>query len=333
MTEILAPPDAALAAIQRYADSDNPSAFLAVNEGNSYFQLPGTPGVIVYRPAGQYLVVFGGPFAPLDARAAMLRAFIEFAAEQGREIVAVQLQAPDVPEYRAEKFMVNQIGASYAVSLDGFSLRGTYFMQLRNKIARSLKAGLAVSEATQSQWDDAMHKLDAVWLRDKGEDVRQMEYLVGQYGGPYQPLRRLFIGQLDGELAGYISYSPVYGSRPGWMHDLSRRIPSGPPGVMEAINKFAIERFIAEKVPWLHFGFTPFSSLSTEVQFPGYSHAFAWFMEQLWQYGEQVYPAQTQLAYKQKWAPDVVLPEYVAFQHRASIPAFVHIFRACGAVG
>jgi hypothetical protein len=27
-----------------------------------------------------------------------------------------------------------------------------------------------------------------------------------------------------------------------------------------------------------------------------------------------------------------VLPEYVAFQHRASVHAFVHIFRACGAV-
>ena len=25
--------------------------------------------------------------------------------------------------------------------------------------------------------------------------------------------------------SGYISYSPVYGSRPGWMHDLSRRQP------------------------------------------------------------------------------------------------------------
>lgn len=332
MTEILAPSDSALDAIQRFADSDNPSAFLAVNEGNSFLRVPGTPGVIVYRPAGRYLVVFGGPFAPPAARPVLLRALLDLAADQDREIVAVQLQAADVPGFVEQGFMVNQIGASYAVGLDKFGLRGTYFMQLRNKIARSLRAGLTISEAPLEPWYDAMRVLDAAWLRDKGEDVRQLEYLVGQYGGPYQHLRRLFIGLLDGKLAGYISYSPVYGSRPGWMHDLSRRIPAGPPGVMEAINKFAIDAFRAEGVPWLHFGFTPFTSLSTDVQFPGYSRGFHWFMEQLWLHGEQVYPAQTQLAYKHKWAPDVVLPEYVAFQRRASVAAFVHIFRACGAV-
>jgi lysylphosphatidylglycerol synthetase-like protein (DUF2156 family) len=177
-----------------------------------------------------------------------------------------------------------------------------------------------------------MQSLDRAWLRDKGEGVRQLEYLVGQYGGPHQSLRRLFVGLIDGALAGYISYSPVYGSRAGWMHDLSRRKPGGPPGVMEAINKHAIDAFAGEGVPWLHFGFTPFTSLSAQRQFPGYSRGFHWFMEQLWLHGAQVYPAQTQLAYKYKWAPDVVLPEYVAFQHRASVHAFVHIFRACGAV-
>ena len=131
---------------------------------------------------------------------------------------------------------------------------------------------------------------------------------------------------------GYISYSPVYGSRVGWMHDLSRRQPDVPPGVMEAINKTAIDTFQAEGVRWLHFGFTPFTGLAADQQFPGYGRAFHWFMEQLFEHGAEVYPAQTQLAYKEKWAPSVVLPEYVAFQGRASIPAFVHIFRACNAL-
>jgi lysylphosphatidylglycerol synthetase-like protein (DUF2156 family) len=332
MTETLVTSDTVLDSIQRYPQADNPSSFLAVNAGNSCFHLPDVPGVIVYRTTGRYIVQFGGPFAPPEARARLLEAFVEFAAEQGREIVGVQLQGADTEEYRARGFTINQMGASFAVDLSTFTLRGTAFMQLRNKISRALRSGLKVSEVPIEPWFDRMQELDAAWLTTKGEDAKPLEFLVGQYGGRYQHLRRLFVAERDGRLIGYISYSPVYGSRPGWMHDLSRRQPDSPPGVMEAINKAAIDVFMEEKVPWLHFGFTPFTELTEERQFAGHSRGFHWFMSHLWAHGEQVYPAQTQLAYKEKWAPDVVLPEYIAFQHGASIPALVHIFRACNAV-
>jgi lysylphosphatidylglycerol synthetase-like protein (DUF2156 family) len=331
MTETLTASDIALDAIQRYPDADNPSSFLAVNEGNSYLHLPHTPGVIVYRPTGRYLVQFGGPFAPAQARPCLVRAFLGLAAGQGREIVAIQLQGADAADYLDEGFTVNQVGASYALRLDTFSPRGTAFMQLRNKIARAMRSGLAISEVPPGPWRAAMNELDAGWLNAKG-GAKPLEFLVGQYGGRYQHLRRLFVGVHGSRLTGYISYSPVYGSRPGWMHDLSRRQPDAPPGVMEAINKVAIETFQAEGVPWLHFGYTPFSGLSIGSQFPGYSRAFHWLMADLWANGGHIYPAQTQYAYKQKWKQDVILPEYIAFQHGASIPALVHIFRACNAL-
>ena len=331
MTEALTTSDIALDAIQRYPDANNPSSFLAVNEGNSYLYLPDTPGVIVYRPTGRYLVQFGGPFAPKEARPRLLRAFLDQAAGQDREIVAVQLQGADAAEYLDEGFTVNQVGASYARQLDRFSLRGTAFMQLRNKVARAMRTGLAISEVPLSPWHAAMQELDAGWLGAKG-GARPLEFLVGQCGGRYQHLRRLFVGVHGGRLTGYISYSPVYGSRPGWMHDLSRRQPDSPPGVMEAINKAAIDKFQAEGVAWLHFGYTPFTGLSIAPKLPGYSRAFHWFMAELWANGAHIYPAQSQYAYKEKWRPDVILPEYIAFQHGASIPALVHVFRACNAV-
>jgi lysylphosphatidylglycerol synthetase-like protein (DUF2156 family) len=321
----------ALEAIQSYADADNPSSFLAVSDGNSVFTSPDRPGVIVYRTAGKYIVQFGGPFAPEVSYTELLLEFLKFADEQQRTVVAVQLQRPEAEVYARNGFTVNQIGASYAVDLNAFSLRGTAFMQLRNKISRAGRAGLTVVESTVDEWCDAMRALDVAWLGSKGENVRELEFLVGQYGGTMQRHRRLFVGIMDGQLAGYVSYSPVYGSRPGWMHDLSRRIPDRTPGVMEAINHAAIEQFRAEGVAWLHFGFTPFTSLDAQIEVPGHSPGFAQFMHLLWAHGEAVYPAQTQLAYKQKWAPDVVLPEYVAFHGRPSVAAFAHIFRACNA--
>ena len=55
-------------------------------------------------------------------------------------------------------------------------------------------------------------------------------------------------------------------------------------------------------------------------------------MGEIWADGADIYPAQTQYAYKQKWHQDIVLPEYIAFQRGASVPALVHIFRACNAL-
>jgi lysylphosphatidylglycerol synthetase-like protein (DUF2156 family) len=333
MTDTLIPMQTALQAIREYAYANNPSSFLAVSEGNSYFSLPGRPGVIVYRTSGRFLVQFGGPFAPPERCAELLAGFIELAGRQGRTIVAVQLQRPDVPAYTGACFTVNQIGASWALELSRFTLAGTRYMQLRNKISRAFRAGLQVAEARLADWYDQMRTLDTVWLPSKGEHARPLEFLVGQYGGPAQEHRRLFVGTIDGQLVGYISYSPVTGDQPGWMHDLSRRVPSKVPGIMEAINKTAIEQFIAEDVPWLHFGFTPFTGLAEENLPVGHSPGFHSLMKLLWEHGEAVYPAQSQLAYKDKWNPQLVLPEYVAFQGRASVAGLAHIFRASNALG
>jgi lysylphosphatidylglycerol synthetase-like protein (DUF2156 family) len=312
--------------------ADNPSAFLALNSGNSYFTAPDLDGVVVYRASGRHLVQFGGPFAPAAARLELLTRFREFAAASGKRIVAIQLQRSDGELYAGAGFTVNQVGASYAVDLTAFTLRGTRFVRLRNKISRAHRAGLTVVEADQAAWSGAMRELDAKWLRSKGKHAKPLEFLVGEYGGPVQPHRRLFVGLLGGELAGYISYSPVYGGRAGWLHDLSRRLPAGPPGIMEAINGAAIEAFRAEGAGWLHFGFTPFTGLDPALEVGTSSRWFRWLAGQLWRRGAAVYPARTQLAYKQKWAPHAVLPEYVAFSGRASLAGFLQVFKVSNAL-
>jgi len=311
---------------------DNPSGFLALNDGNSYFSMPDVPGVIAYRRSGRYLVQFGGPFAPAESAARLLAGFVGHAARQECRIVSVQVQSAETELYRRQGFTVNQVGASYAVDLTRFTLGGSKFMRLRNKIARAFRGGLTVVEATGGEWADGVAAVDDAWLRSKGEHARPMEFLVGQRGGPAQPHRRLFVGLRDGRPVGYISYSPAYGSRPGWLHDLSRRLPDELPGILEAINFVAIEEFHSTGTDWLHFGFTPFTGLDNSLEAPGHSPGFNWFMHWLWTYGEAVYPAKTQLAYKQKWAPHAVLPEYAAFQGRAQLGGFIHVFKASNAI-
>jgi lysylphosphatidylglycerol synthetase-like protein (DUF2156 family) len=318
--------DTVLAAIRAY--SDNPSAFLALNEGNASFTEPGIDGVVAYRPAGRYLIQLGGPFAPAPERAALLCAFVAFAARQRRSVVAVQLQSEDAELYAANGFAVNQIGASYAVDLSRFTLRGSKFMRLRNKISRARRSGLVVEEAAG---DDlaALDEIDRAWLRGKGRHVKELSFLVGERGGD---LRRLFVGRVDGTPVGYISYSPVYGSRPGWMHDLSRRRPDAPPGVMETVNATAIEVLRAEGCAWLHFGFTPFTGLDPAVETATARPMVSRLVRLLAAHGEKVYPARTQLDYKEKWGPHAVLPEYIAFHRKPRLGAVWRLLRVTNAI-
>ncbi|OLF17854.1 DUF2156 domain-containing protein [Actinophytocola xanthii] len=322
------PADSVHSLLVRY--SDNPSAFLALNGGNRYFASPGQDGVVAHRESGRHLVQFAAPFGP--DRAMLLRRFTEHARARGRRVVAVQLQRSDVDLYAAAGYTVNQIGASYAVDLAAFTLRGSRFVRLRNKISRALRAGVEVAEVPFDPWRERVAELDRVWLRAKGRHARPLEFLVGQHGGAVQRYRRLFVATVGGELVGYISYSPAYGSRPGWLHDLSRRDPDGPPGVMEAVNAAALEVFRGERASWLHFGFTPFTGLDPAHEHASASRWFRWLAGQLATRGSAVYPAATQLAYKLKWAPQVVLPEYVAFSEGASLAAFARIFRVSNAL-
>ncbi|MGV2918438.1 DUF2156 domain-containing protein [Streptomyces alfalfae] len=319
-----------LQAVRTHTHAENPSAFLALNSGNSSFSLPGTDGVVVYRRTGRFAVQFGGPFAAPEEYDTLLDGFRRHVKEEGLTHVGVQLQRADAERYARLGFTVNQIGASWAVSLPEFTLRGTRFMQLRNKISRAHRNGLQIQEVPAHAFQEALETIDGAWLSSKGA-ARPLEFLVGEIGGEVQEQRRLFVGTIAGAPVAYISYSPVYGSRAGWMHDLSRRVPDGSPGLMEAINAHAIEVFRGEGVKWLHFGFTPFTGLDAAHELDGHSPAFQWLMHALWAEGAALYPAQTQLSYKQKWAPDALIPEYVAFDGAASLASFAHIFRACNA--
>ena len=221
---------------------------------------PGCDGVIAYRRAGRYLIQLGGPFAATGDRAALLGAFVADAAARRRRVVAVQLQEQDAELYAGHDFVVNQLGASYAVDLAPFTLKGGAFMRLRNKISRAPRNGVVITDCQASAATEVA-AIDRLWLRAKGRHVKELEFLVGELGGPAQPHRRLFLGTVGGDTVGYISYSPVCGTRPGWLHDLSRRLPQAPPGAMEAMNMAAIEAFRASGAAWLHFGFTPFAGL------------------------------------------------------------------------
>ena len=160
--------------------------------------------------------------------------------------------------------------------------------------------------------------------------------MIGERSGPADRFRRLFVAEQDGQVLGYISFSPVYGSRPGWLHDLTRRRPDAPPGVMELIVAETMDRLRPRMAP----APTPGRAGCTSDS----PRSSAWTSEHrvadsrsppsmpciglLARHGEKLYPAADQVAYKLKWRPHLVQPDYLAFhgrprrrRHLAAAPA------------
>ena len=293
---------------------DHPSGFLALSSRNERFTHPGIPGFIAYRERGRHLVAFGGVHSLPSWRGPLLDRFVEHARWHGRRIIAVQVRESQVELFRARGFSVNQLGTSFGLRLARFGLRGADKMQLRNKISRARRAGLGVVELGRDAPCDEtifaeLSAVSARWLRAKGH--AELDFMIGELGDPDDSRRRIFAARDgSGRTVAFITYVPVWGETPGYLHDLTRRLPDAPAGAMELINAHALERMRAEGVAVLHFGFTPF--IVGDAEPSGANRLAAWLIRELGRRGAMLYPAMSQACYKLKWGPDIVEREYLA---------------------
>jgi lysylphosphatidylglycerol synthetase-like protein (DUF2156 family) len=294
---------------------DHPSGYLCLSPRNHQFTLPGVPGFVAFREQGRHMICLGGVHAPAEFRPSLLDALLKSARAQRRGVVVVQVPQDQVPLFRAHGFAVNSMGASFAVELAKFSLAGSKKMKLRNKIKRAREQGARVVETGREiPRDEAvfaeLRRVSDGWLA--GKKKKELDFMIGELGGPADTERRIFaVKDADDRICAFISYVPVYGHQPGYLHDLTRKMPGAPVGVMELCNAEAIERFRRERVAYLHFGFTPFVSATNTLGDD--SRLVAWVIRMLERHGEPIYPTRSQADYKLKWGPTSVEPEYVAF--------------------
>jgi len=327
----------ALDCLRRHCEHS--SGFLTLNEGTSRYADPQLDGFVAYRLAGRrHAIQLCGPVAPADERGPLLRSFLRWAAAEGRRVTAVQLTREDAALYAEHGFTVNQLGAGYSIDLMRFTLRGTRFMRARNKVKRARRAGVTVREWSGEEQHSAagrwgLAEIDRAWLRAKGALAKELTFMVGERGGPGADERRLFVACVGRRPIAYVTYSPCYGERPGWLYDLTRRLPDAPAGTIELLFVTALERVAEEGCAWLHLGFTPMTQLDPRNELPGRSSALtAWVLRMVARHGELIYPARTQEQFKLKWAPHAIEPEYIGFAPRVTPGALWHLLRVTRAI-
>jgi lysylphosphatidylglycerol synthetase-like protein (DUF2156 family) len=322
------------------------SAFLAMNRGNRRFHADGVDGFVPYQEGGRrHLFQLGGPVCAVEDQERLLGALLARAGSEGRRVAAVQLSRAGAELHAGHGFVVNRFGASFSIALDGYSLGGQRMVKVRNMVNRARREGASVAEVPAEERDGeavgaALDAVDTAWLRAKGRHVKELQFLIGERGGPGAPHRRLFTAVHQGRTVGYVSYSPVFGGRSGWLYDLTRRLPDAPPGTVELMFATALRQFQDEGCGWLHLGFTPFVQLradETDEQHapdtpdppdPGpTSRVLHRCVELLAAKGQAVYPAAAQESFKLKWRPQLIEPEYLAFQGGVSPGAVWRLMR------
>ena len=295
---------------------DHTSGYLALSPRKDRFTVASGPGFVSYKEKGKHLFSFGGIHAPKSFRAELLDRFLDEAAQRRREVIVLQLPEDQIDLFVSRQFAVNQMGSSCGIRLGEFRFSGTRRMKLRNKIKRARESGLTILEVGREIPDrestyQRIFQVSDAWVKEKGG--KELDFLVGEIGQTGQQDRRIFlICDKQSRIVGFITYVPVWGRYPGYLHDLTRRLKEAPVGAMELCNAFALERFKEERVRHLHFGFTPF--IVDKTKRAGESRVLALLIRALGRYGARLYPAQSQFMYKQKWAPDIIEREYIAFR-------------------
>jgi lysylphosphatidylglycerol synthetase-like protein (DUF2156 family) len=318
--------------LRRHAEHS--SAFLALNLGTLHYRAPGVDGLIAFRPAGnRHLVQLCGPFAAAHDKAPLLRAFLKWAHDQRRRVTAVQLTRADAALYVENGFMANQLGSSYSIDLGRFTLQGKRFHGLRRQIRLATRFGIDVHELPpreleQPSVQSTLASIDAMWLRAKGRHVKELAFMVGERGGSGARHRRVFVARKRGELIAYATYSPCFGSRPGWLCDLMRRRPDAPQGSVEIIFATVIAKLHEEGCSWLHLGLTPFVGLNDGFELTqGSSALVRRVIRGIGAHGSAIYPARTAASFKLKWGPHHIEPEYLAFEPRPNAGALWQLLR------
>jgi len=136
-------------ASRRHARSTNP--LLAATGDKALFWLPPPPaetgipspgeGFIAYRTLGRFLIAYSDPVCPSGEEHRLLAAFLNYAADQDREVVLYQISAPLIPVAHDFGFSFFKLGEEGIVDLARFDLKGNKAKKWRNALNRVEKAG------------------------------------------------------------------------------------------------------------------------------------------------------------------------------------------------
>lgn len=291
-----------------------------LGEDKYVFDPADSDGLVVYGMAGRTAVVLGDLIGPGEEATPLLAEFIDRCRKLDRIPVVYQASAAG-RRYLAEAgFRTFKVGEEAIVDLTTFDLAGSRRANLRHTITRCKRDGVQVRwfpdglPLEEARLADELTAIDAAWRRQAGP---QMGFTISQFERPALTWLPVSIAvDPAGHALGFTTYRRTGADR-GWVLDLMRRVPDGPPGVVEACIAEAAAGFKAAGATSLSLGLAPLAGLDVRN-----GPLEERLLERGGRFVQRWYDVKGLAFFKNKFDPTWV-PRYGAIRHRRDLIAFV----------
>ncbi len=275
------------------------TSFQTLEPGISYF-FDGPDAFVAYTDTGSAWVTAGGPVAPPERVAHVLRAFITAAKAAARRVSFFALSS-DVCEIAA--LPCTRIGVQPTWDPSAWSATLARASSLRYQVKRAAKKGVRVRRlhplelAPGSHVRDQIAELAARW--QASQSLAPMGFLVELDPFSFARERMSFVAELDGRVVGFLGAVPIY-ARSGWFFEDILRAPDAPNGTTELLLDHAMRLAADDGAKIVSLGLAP---LAGDVSAP---------LRVSRELGRGLYDFRGLHAYKSKLAPSAWEPLLVA---------------------
>jgi phosphatidylglycerol lysyltransferase len=291
-----------------------------LGEDKQVFSPPDADGMVVYGMAGRTAVVLGDLIGSPEAAPKVFSEFLARCRKLDRWPIVYQATAASRAVLVNAGFRMFKVGEEAIVDLSTFDLTGPRRANLRHTITRCRKDGVTFrwfadgipAEETGLLAD--LESIDATWRRGAGP---QMGFTISHFDRTalsWQPISVAV--DTSGRALGYTTFRRT-GVDAGWVLDLMRRAPDGPPGAVEACIAEAAVAFRAAGASTLSLGLAPLAGLDNE--------AGTWEERLLANAGRLVgrwYDVRGLFVFKRKFDP-YWIPRYGAMRRRRDLIGFM----------
>ena len=244
--------------------SQNPAAYLTLEEDKTLFFGEKVDGVIPYGVVRDVIVMNGDPVCAPEDFPILLEEFKQFCHKTAHKLFILNATDAFIEEYKRQGFGYVKCGEEARFNLQEYEISGKKGQKMRMNINHAKKAGVTVEEykiheKKNPEIEKELNRISEEWL--EGKKTSLLQFVLGTVGLDNPMDKRYFYARnKDGKIVAFIVFVPFMGID-GYMADVTRHGKDAPGGVMEYIIYEAFQVFKEEGIKYGSLGIAPLAGL------------------------------------------------------------------------
>lgn len=244
--------------------SQNPAAYLTLEEDKTLFFGEKVDGVIPYGVVRDVIVMNGDPVCASEDFPILLEEFKQFCHKTAHKLFILNATDAFIEEYKRQGFGYVKCGEEARFNLQEYEISGKKGQKMRMNINHAKKAGVTVEEykileKKNPEIEKELNRISEEWL--EGKKTSLLQFVLGTVGLDNPMDKRYFYARnKDGKIVAFIVFVPFMGLD-GYMADVTRHGKDAPGGVMEYIIYEAFQVFKEEGIKYGSLGIAPLAGL------------------------------------------------------------------------